>query len=240
MFFYTELLPVSLFTHQCVRIVISLVIWLFCQTFLLFPLAATGLAMRWLMFFWAQRLPDILPSIPAIFLSKGLPCNYRYGIHKSTLSVFQVWYQGSKGLQVGFQIYSVPVLHSGLSFSFLNVWIKDRDTKNGVRRKKLISDKRGCNAHSERAMKGSKLSKSTKQDSVESSWFSWTRPLPSSAPDPTQSRANLNIEWTAKAGQVILGGTGICLCTSTPTPSSGQLAYKLLHKPLMCTVIFLQ
>lgn len=111
MFFYTELLPVSLFTHQRVRIVISLVIWLFCQTFLLFPLAATGLAMRWLMFFRAQSLPVIFPSVPAIFLSKDLPCNCRYGTHKSTLSVFQVWYQGSKGLQVGFPICSVLVLH---------------------------------------------------------------------------------------------------------------------------------
>lgn len=37
MFFYTELLPGSLFTHQCVRVVLLLVIWLFNKSFFVTP-----------------------------------------------------------------------------------------------------------------------------------------------------------------------------------------------------------
>lgn len=37
MFFYMELLPVSLFTHQHVRVVLSLVIWLFSKSFFVTP-----------------------------------------------------------------------------------------------------------------------------------------------------------------------------------------------------------
>lgn len=43
MFFYMELLPVSLFTHHCVRVVLSLVIWLFSKSFFLTPFSCCWL-----------------------------------------------------------------------------------------------------------------------------------------------------------------------------------------------------